>query len=33
VLTTHLQDGALAVRVEAVDDDNGLPRLPTLDEQ
>ena len=32
-LTAHLQDGALAVRVEAVDDDNGLPRLPALDDR
>ena len=27
-LTAHLHDGALAVRVERVDDDNGLPKLP-----
>lgn len=27
-LTAHLQDGALDVRVEGVDDDNRLPRLP-----
>ncbi|MDZ7669111.1 MAG: exodeoxyribonuclease VII large subunit [Gammaproteobacteria bacterium] len=27
-LTAHLHDGALDVRVESVDDDNRLPRLP-----
>jgi exonuclease VII large subunit len=27
-LTAHLHDGALEVRVERVDDDNGLPKLP-----
>jgi exodeoxyribonuclease VII large subunit len=32
-LTAHLQDGALGVRVEAIDDDNGLPRLPALDDR
>jgi len=32
-LTAHLHDGALALRVEAIDEDNGLPSLPDLKQQ
>jgi exodeoxyribonuclease VII large subunit len=32
-LTAHVQDGAIGVRVETIATDNGLPRLPTLDDR
>jgi exodeoxyribonuclease VII large subunit len=32
-ITAHVQDGAMGVRVETIDTDIGLPRLPALDDR